>query len=237
MTNGRRRSQDFAQDERLLAVVAEGLKLPFLQIAHQAELARVKPADGHLNTIENTAERALRLIDDYLFSRQVEQLTDIQPLSMAAVLYDTAHKLSLMAKDYSCDVELHVSGKYGPVLAHKQALTSALLHLGYAFIEVQRTTDTKRSAIKLAVHRGRSGIVAGLFAKEPNIGANMLKQAKNLYGQASQPMNQFTHSAAANVFVAEALLAPISGGLRTARHQKLAGLAATFTTSHQLSLV
>lgn len=237
MTNGYHCSQDSAQDERLLAAVAEGLKLPFLQIAHQAELARIKPADKNLTTIENTAERALLLIDDYLLSRQADQLADTQPLSITAILYDTAHRLSLLAKDYSCSVELHVQGKYGPVLAHKQALTSALLHLGQAFIETQKITNTEKSIVKLAVHRGRSGIVAGLFAKEPDIGANMLKQAKNLYGQARQPMHQFTHSAAANVFIAEALLAPISGGLRVARHQKLAGLAATLAPSYQLSLV
>lgn len=237
MTNSHS-SQNFIQDERFLAVVAEGLKLPLLQIAYQAELARIQPdGDYHLVSIENIASRTLQLVDDYLLSRKIDQVEDIQPLSMTAVLYDVAHQLELLAEEYSCKVELHIGGKYGPVLAHKQALSAALLHLGHAFIEVQKNSNTHKSIIKLAVHRGRSGIVAGLFAKEPSISNNMLRQARNLYGQVSQPLNQFTYSTATDVFLAEVLLAPISGGLRVARHQKIAGLAATFIPSHQLSLV
>jgi len=232
---------DSVAAERLFRLLAENLKLPFLQIARRAELARLtnEPLE-FLDSIELTADTALQLLDNYLLSLRLSRqlAVHMEPVSVAAVLHDTAHKLEKLAKQYNCEVELHISGKYEPIMAHKTGLTAALESLGYVFIEAQSTrAHEHRPVIKLAAHRGKKGIVAGMFADMEGLSADMYRRARALYGQAPQPLSQFTAASGAGVFVADSLLASMSANLRIAHHQKLTGLAATFRPSRQMSLV
>lgn len=232
---------DYAAAERLLRALAENLKLPFLQIARRAELARLtnEPLE-FLDSIELTADAALQLLDNYLLSLRLSQqpAVHLEPISVAAILHDTAHKLEKLAKLYDCDVELNISGKYEPIMAHKAGLSAALVSLGYVFIEAQSIRAREhRPVIKLAAHRGKKGIVAGMFADMDGLSTDMYRRARELYGRAPQPLSQFTSASGAGVFVADSLLNSMSANLRIAHHQKLTGLAATFIPSRQMSLV
>jgi|SRR3989344_881209 len=238
MTN---RRQHFA-DERLLQLLAEQIKLPLLQIARQAELARsAKRPHEHINTIEDTADSSLKLLDSYLLSLRLARVNasiQLEPVSVAAVLSETAQSLSNLARQYDCKLELHISGRYEPIMAHRAGLEAALTSLGYVFIEAQSTLSGDSPAIiKLAAHRGRTGIVAGMFANIDGLSTDMYRRARHLFGQAHQPLNHLTANSGAGVFVADSLLSSMSARLRVAHHQKLSGLAATFTTSSQLNLV
>ena len=238
MTN---RRQHFA-DERLLQLLAEQIKLPLLQIARQAELARTTENPLELlNTIEDTADSSLKLLDSYLLSLRLARAhasIQLEPVSVAAVLNETAAGLSHLAKQYDCKLELHLSGRYEPIMAHRAGLEAALTSLGYVFIEAQSAAARDgRAVIKLAAHRGKTGIVAGMFANMDGLSADMFKRARHLFGQAHQPLTQLTAGSGAGVFVADSLLASMSARLRVAHHQKLSGLAATFATSSQLNLI
>jgi len=232
------------EQENLLNVLAEQVKLPILQIARRAELAQISANPLlALEAIELTADSALKLLDNYLLSTQLaraQEYLQLEPVSLSAVLNDTAHQLSRLARQNQCELQLHLSGKYEPIMAHKAGLEAALNSLGYVFIEAQ--TQSSLSAkrppiIKLAAHRSKSGIAAGLFANIEGLGADMYRRAHGLYGHARQPLNQLTGSSGAGVFVADSLLASMSAPLHVARHQKLSGLAATFMPSRQMAIV
>ena len=238
MTN---RRQHFA-DERLLQLLAEQMKLPLLQIARQAELAQMSRRPRQfLETIEDTADSSLKLLDSYLLSLRLARThTSIQlePVSVAAVLSETAEALAKLAKQYDCKLELHLSGRYEPIMAHRAGLEAALTSLGYVFIEAQSSLpEGEQAVIKLAAHRGKTGIVAGLFANMDGLSADMFRRARHLFGQAHQPLTHVTAGSGAGVFVADSLLSSMSARLRVAHHQKLSGLAATFPTSSQLNLI
>ena len=237
MTN---RHQHFA-DERLLQLLAEQIKLPLLQIARQAELARSTDQPFELlSSIEDTADSSLKLLDSYLLSLRLARASSsvqLEPVSVAAVLSDTAEGLSKLAKQYDCKLELHLSGRYEPIMAHRAGLEAALTSLGYVFIEAQSAAADGQAVIKLAAHRGKTGIVAGMFANIEGLSADMFRRAHHLFGQAHQPLSHLTAGSGAGVFVADSLLASMSARLRIARHQKLSGLAATFPTSSQLNLI
>jgi len=128
-------------DERLLQVLAEQMKLPLLQIARRSELARLTatPEDS-LELIELTADGALQLIDSYLLGvklAKAQASLQLEPVSVAAVLNETAHQLERLAKQNECEIELHLAGRYEPIMAHKAGLEAALTSLGYVFIEAQ----------------------------------------------------------------------------------------------------
>ncbi|MEO5627914.1 MAG: hypothetical protein ABIQ89_03425 [Candidatus Saccharimonadales bacterium] len=209
--------------------MVEELKLPLVQIARQAELSS-------LPEIELSAAQALWFVDSFLLSRQLQQSSlQLEPVAVAAVLQDTAHALDALAKQYNCGLELEISGRYVPAMAHRQGLQAALVGLGSTLITANQTTE--KSKLVLAVHRTRGGIVAGIFSQAEGLSQSVYNRGRALHGQARQPMQELTANSSAGVFVADALFESMESRLRVARHNKLTGLAATLQQSRQLALI
>ncbi len=228
-------------NDRLLLALAEHMKLPLMQIARSAELARLTNKSlPELDTIELTADNALKLLDNYLFSTRLasDRLSMvIEPVSIAAVLNDVAHGLNKMAREYNCELQIHMSGRYEPIMAHRIGLESALSSIGQVLIEASSASNTQKPLVKLAAHRGKKGIVAGLFVNSEGLTSDIFRRARKLYGRSRQPLSQLSATEGAGIFVAESILDAMSAKLRVAHHQKLSGLAATFEPSQQLALV
>lgn len=236
------KSDAITPENRLLLALAENLKLPLLQIARRAELGQIKPrqAGQAIKDIELTADAALQLLDSYLLSLNLanEIPAALEPVSVPAVLAETAQKLEGLAKRYNCSLELQVKGRYEPVIAHAGGLKSALTSLGMVFIEAQSVLPHKKPAtIQLAAHHSRGRIVAGLFADVEGLSADMYRRARTLYGKSRQPLTQMSAGAGAGVFIADSLLSKMATNLRVAHHHKLSGLAATFAPTSQLELI
>ncbi len=221
---------DSIASDRLLHAMAEELKLPLLQIARQAELTSQKE-------IELSATQALWFVDSYLLSQRLLQQPqlNLEPVSVSAVLQDVAHALDGLARQYGCKLELQISGRYAPAMAHRQGLQTALLGLGSTLITAAQTEEKPR--LVLAAHRSRGGVVAGIFSQTEGLSQAVYQRGRQLYGRARQPMQEFTVSSGAGVYVAESLFDSMDTVLRVAKHHKLTGLAATLQQSRQLSLI
>lgn len=229
-------STNVEQHMRLLRSVAEQLKLPLVTMARQAELAAM---DGTVavdpEMIRVQSDVALKLLDSYLLGLQLieqEQL-NLEPVSVSSTLTDVAHTMSGFAKQYGVDVELHIAGRYGPVMAHQKALHAALLNVGYSLAAQPLVTEQKR--LVLAAHRTPAGIVAGTYANA-HIPVEAWRHALELQGKAAQPFTTFS-GAAAGMFVADALGQVMSTRLRVGRFAHKTGLAMTLQPSRQLQLV
>lgn len=230
-------SGDVHLQHRLLQSLAEELKLPLLQIARQAELAE-ESSPQVLAPIRQTAEMSLKLIEGYLLSLETsgQQALQLEPVSVASVLYDTAHALAPLADTYNCDIELDIAGRYGPVMTDKDSLETALLLIGYNMID-GRPIESRRHRLVLACHNSKRGLVAGLFDGQPRLSREMLKRGSALLGSARQALPGALAGSGAGLFIAGSLLEAMSSPLHAARHRKLSGLAATLTLSKQLQLV
>jgi len=228
--------------EQLLLSVAEQLKVPLLQIARQAELGRLTPSEPvDLRQIQTTADMAVRLLDNYLFGARLAleddyQLT-LEPVSLSSVLYDTGQQLDATAKLYGVDLRLSLGGKFGPVLANRQGLQSALVSLGYALIEALPNLSPRRPTLQLAAHRCRYGLVAGIYSEVEQLTTEALRQGRKLYGHSRQPLATLTHTSGAGVFVADAILQAMDSQLKVSRHHKLYGLGTVLRSNPQLALV
>jgi hypothetical protein len=225
------------EQERLLRALAEQLKLPLMQIAREAELAEAT-GSGSYGSISYTADMALRLIDSYLLSVELQALPSLQlePVSVSAMLQDTAHSLNRLAKQYNCDLQINLKGKYQPVMAHRRSLEFALTSLGYAFIE-SAASGEERHTVVLGAHQSSRGLVVGVFGNQTELSSDALKRGLALFGTAKQALPSLSSTAGAGVFVANALLANLQAPLHTSSHNKLSGLASTLLPSHQLALV
>jgi hypothetical protein len=225
--------------QQLLLSVAEQLKSPLLQIARRAEAGRLY-GEADLKIIESTADSALRLLDNYVLGVRLsfeQHELQIEPVSISSVLYDTGQQLDAIAKNYGVELELSVAGRYGPVMAHRQGLQSALVSLGAALIEALPALERPQLRLQLATHRCRYGIVAGLYSDAEQLTTDALRQGRKLYGKARQPLAGITHSAGAGVFVADTLLRAMNLNLQVSRHHSLYGLGAVLQPNHQMQLV
>jgi hypothetical protein len=227
--------------QHLLLSVAEQLKLPLLQIARQAELAKLTSNPADLSRIQTTADMALHLLDSYVLGVQLatneRKLFETEPVSISSVLYDAGEQLAPIAKAYDVTLDLRLDGKYGPVMAHREGLQSALVSLGYALIEALPSLDRPQLRLQLAAHRCRYGIVAGLYCEAEELTTEALRQGRQLYGRARQPLTGISSSSGAGVFVADALLHAMQSQLTVSRHHKLRGLGAILQPNPQMQLV
>lgn len=226
------------EHERLLRALTEQLKLPLIQIAREAELASETCDVASFNSISHTADTALRLVDSYLLSIQLQALPvmEVEPVSVSAVLQDTAHQLDALAKQYNCELQVDIKGSHQPVMAHRSSLEAAYATLGHAFIETATDTDEKHRVV-LGVHQAGKGLVTGVFGTQQVITTDALRRGAALFGTARQALPGMSATSGAGIFIANSLLANLDAPLHTSRHNKLSGLAATLLPSHQLVLV
>lgn len=225
-------------DDRLFWALTEQLKMPLIQIARQAELAQATGDLTGLSTIQYVADTTVRLLDGYqLGQTQLTQLEpELSPVSVSSILQDTAHKLYPLARQNNCEIDVSLAGKYGPVMAHRESLESALLLLGYALIEARGSGETRHQVV-LAAHKTRHGLSTGVFDNQPGLTADMFRRGKALYGAAKQAIPSVSGTNGASIFVADSLFRSMETPLRVARHKSLTGLAATMHLSSQLQLV
>jgi hypothetical protein len=224
---------------RLLRTLAEELKLPLIQIARATELARLSGSAKDLEQTEVLADTALRLLDSYVLSTQTmlgQQTLNLQPVSLGATLYDTAHYLHKLAGLYNCEIELSVTSKSGLVMAHPAALQAAFTSLGYSFINALGEPK-ERNRIVLTAQRGKHGIIAGIQTDNSVIGGKVLQQAKELYGVAHQPLADLTHSSGAGIMVASSLFEAMATQLKAVKGRSGSGLVVTLLPSQQLALL
>ncbi len=237
MQQGSSRSPLVTQE--LLLSVAEQLKTPLLQIARQAEQARLS-GQADLALIQTTADSALRLLDNYALGVRLalepEQLA-VESVSVSSVLYDAGQQLDALAKNYGVALELNIAGRYGPVLAHRQGLQAALVSLGAALIEALPAQESPQLTLQLATHRSRYGIVAGLYADSRQLSNEALQRGRRLQRQSRQPLPNLTYTSGAGIFVADTILRSMDLHLTASRHHRLYGLGTVMQPNHQLQLV
>jgi hypothetical protein len=228
--------------QQLLLSITEQLKVPLMNIARRAELAHLQPEQADFGAIQVTADAALQLLDSYMLGlqlagRDAAEQFEIEPVSVSSVLYDVGHQLQPIAKAYDVQLDLHVNGKYGPVMAHRRGLQAALVSLGYALVEALPAMEAPQLKLQLSAHRCRYGIVAGLYCEAEQIAAQTLRQGRQLYGRARQPLADISHTSGAGVFVADAILHAMQTQLTASRHHKLHGLGAILQPNPQMQLV
>lgn len=236
---------DFAQlnsQERLFLGLAEQLARPFLQVARVSELALGDDPSRvaeHLQNMRAIADASLQLVESYALSLRVHgKVTplNLEPVTVSSLLYDTAHDLQAFAKQYGVELELEPGPRMQPIWADRTVLQAAMTSLGQVFVMSQAEAE-EPSAVRLAAHRSRYGVVAGLYTKAPQLGADSLRRARAMAGRARQPLHRLVSGPAAGVFVADSLLRTLAAHLHVARYRSLNGLAATLTPSQQLQLV
>lgn len=228
------------ENDRLFKILIEQLKLPFLHIARQTEAAKYGTMTDYAD-INSIAEMSIKLIDSYLLTSGESDQTslELEPVSLSSVLNSAAENLTSLAKVYDCDVELHLGGKYAPVMSRNDKLEAAITMLGYSFIEsnLANSPNRKRGRVILSGYRTSHGLVAGVFSPEVEITNENFQHSINNFRSTKQAIPEMSHSTGAGIFIADSILRDLTTKLRVAHYKRISGLAATLIPSQQLQLV
>ena len=230
-----------ALKQQLLLSVVEQLKLPLINIARYAELTSMQSGPADLEAIRITADATLQLLDSYILGIQLagqnSEQFEIEPVSISSVLYDTGNQLQPIAKAYGVQLDLHINGKYGTVMAHRLGLQAALVSLGYSLVEALPAMEAPQLRLELSAHRCRYGIVAGLYCETEKVTTQALRLGRQLYGRARQPLGDISHTSGAGIFVADAILQSMKSQLTVSHHRKMHGLGAVLPLNPQLQFI
>jgi K+-sensing histidine kinase KdpD len=227
------------RDTPLLRSIAEQLKTPLTIIARQTELEELRNGSSStsLQTVRTQANSALTLVESYLLGLQLLENQNelaLEPVSVSSLLVDVAHELQDLARTYGTELELHIAGKYQPVMAHPRGLRAALLSLGYTLLE---SYPLEQRRLSLAVHRTPHGIVTGLYGDYHELSSKQWHQALELQGRARQPFTAISSGSGAGIFVAQTILQAMTAYLRVSKYRNQHGLATTLQPSQQLQFV
>jgi signal transduction histidine kinase len=219
-------------DEQSLRSLACELKSPLINIARQAELAEL----SEFVEIQQTAEQALNLIDNYLLSAQSEygQLKfDLEPVSIGSVLYEASSQLRPFAKRQNVDLVLD-DRMQEPVMTHRGAMTAVLV----AFGQVLMTGENGRyRELVLRSYKTREGSLGvGVFT-DVDLSKNDLRQALDFQGKAQMPLAKVSNKAHVSLLIAENLCRAVGGNMSVKKMGKLRGFTTRLPRSEQLSFV
>ena len=228
------------EDEHLLKIIIEQLKLPLLHIARQTEQAKYGTLVDYID-INSIAEMSLKMIDGFMLSREENTQTSLQlePVSLSSALNNAANNIEGLAKLYGCSVELHLAGKYAPIMSQKDKLEAAFTMLGYSYIEASKNNENSnlKRRIILSGHKTSKGLVAGIFSPQLIVNNGSFIKSMNSLKATKQAMPGITQSTGAGIIIANSILNDLTTKLRVAHYRKISGMAATLIPSHQLQLV
>lgn len=230
------------QQERLFLSLAEQLSQTFLRLTRVAELAPNADEATRLqqwSLVHDVAESAMLLTESYaLNARLVQHLVtpELEPVTISSLFYDAAQQLTPLARRYGVELQLADLPRMSPVMSDRVVLQSALVSLGQVFVAAQAENETLQP-LRLAAHRSRYGVVAGLYAEQSELSTEAFRRSRSLYGTARQPLARLTSGSASGVFIADNLLSAIAAKLHVARYHNLTGLATTLPICNQLQLV
>lgn len=225
----------------LLLGVAEQLQQSYVLIARQAEAAEAQSLPLSADSVRTSAEHALQVIDAFntglrtILSSRSEV---IEPVGVAAVLYDTAQALQAQATQHDVRVRLDLDSRYQPVCAHRASLQAALIALGGALVEglSSEPKATQTHELRLTAHQSRYGMVLGFYSKHVLPGVQLLRSEKS-QPQDMQPFVSASHSKNSGIFTADALLGTMQASLTPSKHKSLHGIGVVLPKAHQLQMV
>ncbi|MEX1995297.1 MAG: hypothetical protein WD887_00770 [Candidatus Saccharimonadales bacterium] len=242
----RHQNTQLQQQRALLIALSDDLALPLLQVKTGLEVLEQKDfVRSETVTIAQSmalsAEAGLQMVEAYRLVLRADQLENLplQPLSIGAVLEDVAHRVWLYAKQYSTSIEVDVTGRLSPVLAHQPSLCAALEVLSTSLVRAQAAQSQAQDyRLILGAHRTADNVIAaGVFTNIQGLSDRTLRAARALSGRARQPLASVPPGAASGVLIADMLCTAMWQPLRAAAHRNMGGLATAIPATQQLNFV
>ena len=202
------------------------LQYMLYKIARNAELGEPEL----LADIQKEADTALRLIDSYMMTSQLEvgqTSLELSPIGLGSLLHEAAYEVRATS---GAEVEIHARALH-PVMAHNVLLKNFLFSVGYF---ISKSTNSQLNFCSFKAPDNKVGV--GVVARDFDISAKDLRSAL-ANSSSHMPMAKHTNQSAIMLIVAEAIAKALGSNLSVRKSGKFKGFSLLLPKSEQLSLV
>lgn len=227
-----------ASHSQLLNSLARELKGPLILIARRAELEKSERSTSEaLQSIQDTADKTLKLIDSYLLVAQSEygqHSLQLEPIGIGSVIYEVAKDLYPYAKEKKIDLSMDV--KDGDVMGNREGLKAVLLCLSELAMAQTGDDSSHRRKVIIQTRRDKEAVSVSVLSNQFEIGGKDIKIARQIQGGAHLADSRLMDSGI-RLAIADILTGALGGSLHTKNFNGLKGLNFELPRSKQLRLI
>lgn len=231
-------NQKILSNRQLLGSLARELKNPLILIARQAELEALNTSDATFDSIRNTAEQTLKLIDGYLLLAQSEygqMALPLETIGVGSVIYDTIEEFRPMAASQQIRLVSDVRDQI--VTTNPQGLKTALWCLLNVALESVVGEEKTSRQITVTSRNLRQDNVAVSVLGNLEVSQSEMSLARQLQGNSHLAMGLHSKSSGVHLAIADLFASSDGDGLHVASRGNSRGLSFRLNKSQQLSLL
>jgi K+-sensing histidine kinase KdpD len=213
------------------------MKRPLVLIARQAELGKTTAEPPQLKSIQETAEKTLKLIDSYLLMAQSEygqQLLPVKSFAVGSVIYNVAEEIKPIAKKANVDIVLDVNDAL--VMANPEGVKAAIWCLS-DMVLAQTLAEKSSGVLEISTKKSADDIRVSVLSKSIKVKNSDLDKAGEKLGRSHMAFSSNSSDSGVRLAIAKLLGDSLGTNLRTVRGKNTQGLGFNLILSRQLQLV
>ena len=237
-------NNDFDLPSDLFLNLLQNIQHSILNISNQVDVIKLTKNHNNLDVIKNLSQNTNHLIENYSLMinlLQNQQELSLEPVSLAAILYDVVNNLQSLAADYGVNLVFNNEGKFFPVLSNYVVLEVSLTSLGISLIEALPALivdQSRQIELFAAIHRSKYGLVVGLyFDDQPILSQYLINKSQKILRKSKQPLPMLSYGPASGLFLAKNILNFMNLNLKSSKHHNRYGVGVILPPIKQLAFI
>lgn len=224
---------------QLLNSLVRELKGPLILIARRAELEKSgENLSATLQSIQDTADKTLQLIDSYLLMARSEygqHSLRLEPMGIGSIVYEVARDLQPYAMDKKIDLTVDV--KDGDVMGNREGLKAVILCLSeLAMVQNSGERNSRRKKMLIQARKEKQTVSVSVLSNLMDISNKDIDLARQMQGGAHLAGGRMLDSGI-RLAIADILTNALGSNLQVRQFKGLRGLNFELARSTQLQLV
>lgn len=200
---------------RLIIATAHELKTPLTLISNLASVIDEQNRRGdidqnHIDRIEMSSGRLLRLIDSILLSGEINHNQgelELEPVCIPGVIEDVVHEINPLALAHNRKIEVTMHRSPYLAVANKDALFQVLYNMFDNAIKYSNSETT----VKIETRNYQEKIRINVRDEGVGVGAKELKRMFRLFGRVRQPVSGYAGSSGLGLYISSQLVSSMDG--------------------------
>lgn len=207
-------------------------------MARQAELEKSKSSSNALSSIQQTAEKTLKLIDSYLLislNEYGQTSLPLESVGIGSIIYDVAQDMRGYARNQDVDIEYTVND--ANVMANVEGLKAAIWCLSDMAINQSSLSDNSRGRISITTKKTNEKIKVSVLSNNMEVKNSDLHRARKQFGSSHHAFSSSSPDSGVRLALADMLSSALGSQLSAAKSNHMQGLSFDLLRSQQLQLV
>lgn len=225
------------RDQYILKSLISDIKRPLILITRQAELAQSRPDKQRLSSIEETAQKTLKLIDSYLLASQSEygqQTLPVKSFGLGSVIYGVAEEIRPLARRANVEVVLEVNDAL--VSASPEGLKTVIWCLS-DMVLTQTIAGQNNGTLEISAKKSVSGVHVSIHSASLKIKNSDIDKARHQLGNSHMALSSASSDSGIRLAIASLLSESMGINLKASRAKNSGGIGFDIALSRQLQLI